>query len=231
MPESARALETDLRTIFGPRLQSLVVYRPATLPPGAPLHTLATVEQLHVDDLRACADCAARWHGAGLATPLLVPAHEFGRALDAFPVEFGAILNDHEVVFGSDPFSGLRVDAADLRRACEVQVRSHLLHLREGYIETRGQADALGALIADSVAPLAGLLVSVAGLIGEPARQPGRAAEVIERAAGLPAGSLGDVLVHAGAGAPGAPIARRIFPVYISAVEQLTHFVDRWSHP
>ena len=28
--------------------------------------------------------------------------------------------------------TGLRVDPADIRRACEVQARSHLLHLREG---------------------------------------------------------------------------------------------------
>ena len=56
-------------------------------------------------------------------------------SLDAFPLEFGAILADHAVVSGASPFDGLTVDAADLRRACEVQARSHLLHLREGYIE------------------------------------------------------------------------------------------------
>ena len=89
----------------------------------------------------------AAWHDAGLATPLLLAAHEFGRSLDAFPLEFGAILADHVVVAGSDPFDGLRVDAADLRRACEVQARSHLLHLREGYLETRGRGDALADLI------------------------------------------------------------------------------------
>ena len=46
---------------------------------------------------------------------------------------------------------------ADLRRACEVQARSHLLHLREGYIETRGRSDALAvAHCRGSAAPLAG---------------------------------------------------------------------------
>ena len=67
------------------------------------------------------------------ATPLLLAAHEFGRSLDAFPFEFGAILADHVVVSGSDPFDGPPRRPADLRRACEVQARSHLLHLREGF--------------------------------------------------------------------------------------------------
>ena len=48
--------------------------------------------------------------------------------------------------------TALTVDPADLRRACEVQARSHLLHLREGYLETRGRADAL----ADADRPIGG---------------------------------------------------------------------------
>ena len=51
------------------------------------------------------------------------------------------------VVAGANPFASLAVDPADLRRACEVQARSHLLHLREGFLETRGRADALAVLI------------------------------------------------------------------------------------
>ena len=57
------------------------------------------------------------WHDAGLATPLLIAADEFARSLDAFPFEFGAILWDHVVVAGSNPFDGLSVKPADLRRA------------------------------------------------------------------------------------------------------------------
>src|SRR5438105_2231275 len=107
IPAAARALERDLREIFGPRLQSLVAYglgdrhdasrdahadaahgdRPLT-------HTLAIVGAITADDLAACAGRVARWHDAGLATPLLMAAHEFEDSLDAFPLEFGAIIAD-----------------------------------------------------------------------------------------------------------------------------------------
>ena len=238
--DHVRTLEHDLRAIFGPRLQSLVQYRPAMVTPGAPALTLAVVQTIAATDLQACASQAAGWHDRGLATPLLLAAAEFDRSLDAFPLEFGAILADYEVVYGSDPFANLRVDPADLRRACEVQVRSHLLHLREGYIETRGRAEAISALIVDSVAPLAGLLVSLARLIEQPTRQPAMAAQIVERAAHLPAGSLADVIAHAGAhagphagsqpgGHLGTPIARQLFPGYLAAIEQLAEFVDRWA--
>ena len=129
------------------------------------MQTLAMVETLTGADLRACAASVERWHDAGLATPLLLAANEFERSLDAFPLEFGGILADHLVIAGNNPFDGLRVEPADIRRACEVQARSHLLHLREGFLETRGRADALAVLIVRSAAPFAALI-----------REPGAAA-------------------------------------------------------
>src|SRR5499427_743531 len=165
---AVRMLERELRDVFGARLQSLVVYgqrkhvdrhadggRHAGHTAGhghdvAPTHTLAIVDSMTSDDLRACAARVDAWHDAGLATPLLIADHEFEQSLDAFPLEFGAILADHSVVAGANPFESLTVDPADLRRACEVQARSHLLHLREGFLETRGRADALSVLIVRS---------------------------------------------------------------------------------
>src|SRR5262249_31693782 len=112
-------LERELRGIFGSRLQSLVVYG-EQLRSGlrhtphdrhghghAPVQTMAVVETLTAEDLRACAGRVAAWHDAGLATPLVLAAHEFERSLDAFPLEFGAILADHTVVTGSNPFDGV----------------------------------------------------------------------------------------------------------------------------
>src|SRR5262245_54918633 len=179
IPATALSLEGDLRAIFGNRLQSLVVYGSGGGAAGSPLATLAVVSDLTSEDLRGCADRVAAWQDAGLATPLLLESAEFGRSLDAFPFEFGAILAEHVVVAGADPFEGLQVDHGDLRRACEVQARSHLLHLREAYIETRGRSDALADLIARSAAPLAALLKNV-GRLGL-----NRHADVLERVASL----------------------------------------------
>jgi len=210
--EAVHDLDRDLRTIFAGRMQSLVVYGGAD-PHDAPVATLAVLDNITAADLRYCAERVALWHSRGLATPLLLEADEFGRSLDAFPFEFGAILADHELVSGASPFTGLSVDAVDLRRACEVQARSHLLHLREGFVETGGRNDKLADLIARSAAPLAALLKNVSQLSGAPSAG-GALARVVELG---PSGTIS------------SDEARRIFPDYLEAIDRLANDLDRWS--
>ncbi|HZT75241.1 MAG TPA: hypothetical protein VFA27_01190 [Vicinamibacterales bacterium] len=202
----ARVLERDLRVIFGARLQSLSTY-------AGGAHALAIVDTLTTADLRACAARAGAWHDAHLATPLLLAAHEFESALDAFPLEFGAILADHTVVAGKPPFDGLTVDPADVRRAIEVQARSQLIHLREAFVETRGDANALALLITDSAPAFKALLESVRRF--DPSFAPGTHAKEIAALAGaheLPAAD-----------------AERIFTGYLEAIERLVTHVDTWT--
>lgn len=175
--------------------------------------TLAVVDRVLPDDLGACAARVAAWHEQGLDTPLILGAQEFTRSLDAFPFEFGAILADHAIVVGASPFDGLRVDPGDLRRACEVQARSHLLHLREGFLETGGRRDAVAELVQRSAGPLAALLNNIARLPG----------------AHAPEDVLREVVNTCGAGAIGPDAARRLLPAYLAALERLTSDIDRWS--
>jgi len=198
--------------MFCDRLRSVVDCGVDAPEPHRPQPTLVIVDALTPNDLRACAARVAAWHDSGLATPLILEESEFARSLDAFPFEFGAILADHAVVSGANPFEGLQVDRSDVRRACEVQARSHLLHLREGYIETQGRSDALANLIARSSVPLSALLKSVARLNG------------MQTANGV----LADVAALNGK-TPSSDAARRLFPEYLSAVEHLTNEIDRWG--
>jgi hypothetical protein len=210
--EAVHDLDRDLRTIFAGRLRSLVVYGGADVADG-PVTTLAVVEQMTATDLRVCAERVPIWRRRGLATPLMLAADEFDRSLDAFPFEFGAILADHEVVSGANPFDGLTVDVADLRRACEVQARSHLLHLREGFLETEGRNDRLADLVARSAAPLAVLLRHVSRMPGtdEPEAVLARVCEL------APDGSISP------------DEARRLFADYLAAMERLVQRLDRWG--
>jgi hypothetical protein len=215
-----------LRDVFGDRFRSLVAYD-AAVDDGNGRLTLALVEGLTADDLSRAAGRVSAWHNAGLATPLILSADEFGRALDAFPFEFGAILANHVVVAGGDPFAGLRVDPTDLRRACEHQARSHLLHLREGYLEAHGRGDAVVALVRQSAPPLAALVQNVARLYGAEG-DPETAAATVERALNLQPGSLLDVVRLSRGGSVPSDHALRLFRPYLAAVERLTHHIDEW---
>jgi hypothetical protein len=210
-PEDAHAIERDLRDIFGSRLESLVAYGSD----GPDTHTLAIVDRLTAADLAACAARAASWRERRLATPLLLASHEFEDSLDAFPLEFGAIVASHTVVAGRNPFEGVAVDPADLRRACEVQARSHLLHLREGYVEAGGDRQRLAALVVQSAAPFAALLRSLERL------DPHRGA--------WQEGAAADVVRLAGVREIGGLEAERIFPAYLDAVERIVAHVNGWQ--
>ena len=212
--DAVRELEADLRAIFAERLQSLVVYGAAD-PQGGLVATLVVVDVVNAADLRNCAERVSAWRGRGLATPLILEADEFGRSLDAFPFEFGAILVDHEIAAGINPFEGLAVDAADLRRACEVQARSHLLHLREGFMETEGRNERVAELMVRSSSPLLALLTHVRRLSSAPATN-GVLARVAELAPG---------------GTISSDEARRLFPDYLEAVDTLVSALDSWSEP
>jgi hypothetical protein len=240
-PAAVHTLERELRGIFGSRLQSLVVYGLAAQAPAhgddhggahahgtAPTHTMAIVDALTADDLRGCSERAASWHDAGLATPLVLASQEFERSLDAFPFEFGAILSDHVLVAGSNPFEGLTVDRADFRRACEIQARSHLLHLREAYIETRGRGDALAVLIVSSAPSFAALVSSVERLDGQPLRDVGAAARHLERALELAGTPVSDIVALVGVREISSPQGERLFRPYLDAVERIVKYVDQW---
>jgi hypothetical protein len=226
IPDAVQALDDDLRSIFGDRLRSLVAY--AGIGGDDRTSTLAVVDGLSADDLRACVGRVAAWDDAGLGTPLFVAAHEFERSLDVFPFEFGAILADHAVISGADPFVGLRVDPSHLRQACEVQARSHLLHLREGFLETRGRGDALAELLLRSAPPLVALLQSVVRMEDRTATTADAAAAIVEQKVGVPSGILAQITRLAGRKDLPSDDARRLFPPYLDAVQRLTAYVDKW---
>jgi hypothetical protein len=226
---AAAALVADLRLIFAGRLLSLVAYGPRVEGDGdAPLTCLALVESLGVSDLNACARRAHQWQRHGLATPLIVPDAEFRRSLDAFPLEYSEILRAHAVVFGSNPFDGAAIAHEDLRRACETQVKSHLLHLREAYMETGGRPQAIADLVSASAPAFAALLRNVARLNGRPASARADATREGARTAGLPDGLVADVLALDGPSTIPTTDAARLFPQYLAAVEQLARAVDSW---
>jgi hypothetical protein len=160
---AVRPVVEDLERIFGTRLNAIVMYGWRR---HGPVPTLALVAELTIEDLNACAGHVARWHRAGAATPLLLTRGEFERSLDAFPVEYGEILEHHDVLFGADPFAGLSIAPEDRRRACEVQVKSHLLHLREDYLESAGHRGEIDLLVRESAPGFGSLIRQLARLDG-----------------------------------------------------------------
>lgn len=220
---SAVVVLDDLKAIFGARLEAFVTYAPAV----SPAPSLALVTSLDLADLGACAGRVRRWQASGAATPVVLTRREFARSLDAFPVEFGEIITHHQTLHGDDPFAGLSVAPRDLRRACESQIRSLLLHIREDYMEAAGSHRAVAAVVLDSAAEFRALLSLVARLAGETGDQRQLAQWASERL-GLDAKVVSDVLHIANELERSGIDAARLFPQYLAVTEQLARHIDEW---
>jgi len=210
-------MAADLQRVFGDHFVALV---------ATGLHdSVVFSSAIAPGDLEALGPLVDVWQRDSLEPPLLLTVGEFRRSLDVFPVEYQALIDRHEVIAGDPPFAQLQIDRANLRRACEVQAKSHLIHLRQGWMERVGHDDRLAALIVRSAAPLRVLLSDVARLLVD--------AEDAGAFAGAAVAGLDVALVREIVGLEQAPErATRLIerlPDYLAMSEQLWGFVDTWA--
>lgn len=222
--EAIARLRNDLEQVLGPRLLSLVVYE-APGPDEGLVHALAVVDGFEVGDLVRLAPAAGAWRREGLAVPLVFDRGELATVVDAFPLEFSQILARHEIVAGTSCLDGLSVGHEDLRRACEAQARSHLVHLREGYLQAGGVLRAVGDLVSASLAPLRALVVNVARLHGADPRSPEALAAFVGDRLPDAAGLVPLLRLGPDATLPPAE-AERLFPRYLEGVGHLARALD-----
>lgn len=194
---SIDALAAQLNEIFGERLKMVAAF-------GDNANSCAIVQTLTVEDLGKCAAHAAAWTKNGLAVPLLIVERDLRRSLDAFPLELTEIITTRRIVSGPDLFTEVIVPKQELRRACEVQARGHVLHLREGYIESAGDTKAIAKLVSAAIPSFRGLVKNVARLEG------------ISPKALVTELDLDNF--------------EKGFPEALRAAEQIVDYVDRWSH-
>jgi hypothetical protein len=226
----AEALLRDLDRVFGGRLESAGVYR--SNDHNDRVHTLIVVDRLTFDDLGACVPMADDWLRRGIAVPLILSRDELRRTLDVFPLEYAAISATLHPLRGANPFDAAGPAPADVRRALETQANSHLIHLREGFLESRGEAYAIGGLLASSAAPFRTLLSGAARLVEPSHHGPisdEHLASFAEHRMGIPASVVRDVFAtatghHAAIADPSALLAR-----YIGAAERVWNFIDTWQ--
>jgi hypothetical protein len=219
-------LAAELGRVFGSRLRTVAAYGLQTpAPPPRLLHTLALVDRLSFDDLAKCVPLATGWRRRSLAVPLILELEEFLRTLDVFPLEYGDIIAHHVLISGTNPFAGARVAQSDIRRACELAAKSHLIHLREGFLETGGNPDAVARLIAASAPAFTTLLRHIARLADD---HDADVATTAERQIRIPADVVREVISAAAGTRSAIADPSALLSRYIEASERVWEYVDTW---
>jgi len=225
------ALARDLDQVFGPRLHALVAY--AGSEGDGSVHSCALVDGLAFQDLVRCLPFTGRWHQRRVAVPLMLSADELRRTLDIFPLEYAAIAADHVVVRGADPFANVTVPVEDLRRAIEAQAKSHLIHLREAYLESHGEATRIAQVIAASAGPLRALLANIARLPDAAPASPDFSDDALAHLAqtrmGIDTAVMREVLASSSGGQSTVTDPGHLFSRYLDAAQKIWEYVDAWS--
>jgi hypothetical protein len=226
-------LARDLDGVFGARLESLVVYTGHQA--DGSIHSCVLVRGLAFRDLTACLPFTESWHHRGVAVPLMLSPDELQRTIDVFPLEYASITADYIVVRGADPFRGIAIPVEDVRRAVEGLAKSHLIHLREGFLESHGETTRIARLIAASAAPLRALLTHIARLpeAGQAALDTHvpsdeSLAALAERRMGVSAGLVRSILASSSSGQSTITDPGHLLAPYIDASQRIWEYVDRW---
>jgi hypothetical protein len=196
------------------------------VPGRSNINLMLVLEQVTLSVLRSLGPAFTGWRKGTPEPPLLLSRPEWTRATDAFPIEITDMQTSYQVLRGSDPLQGLRVDPADLRKALEREFRGKLLRLRQGYATYAPDPAALGKLGLQSAATILVLLRGLLTLIAKTVP-----ADPLELAAAAAAevGFEGEHLLHV--------VRHRTdrewrcqaaeFENYMSAVEDSARYVDQ----
>ena len=113
-----------------------------------------------------------------------------------------------------------------------MQAKSHLIHLREGFLESHAETTRVARLISASAAPLRALLTNIArlpaGASAKDALSDDALATLAEERMHVPAAVIRDVLATSAHGHSAITDPTHLLSRYIEAAQRIWEYVDTW---
>lgn len=234
--DTQKLLQTYVKEVkgaFGEQLEGLLLYGSAVrgefLPGRSNLNLLLLVSSYGSAVLKQYSALHRRWNKEQIVVPLFLTEEEVHMSAAVFPLEFLEIQEQHRVLSGRDPFIGFHVKTDQLREAVLQDLTSHVLRLRQRYVEGGGGDEATMILLPLSITSTLPLLRGVQRILGRPVLSHSEA--VIADVAGQLKLDLQGLLdawsLKRGQISPGPREAPRLFDRYLQAATLLTHAVEQ----
>jgi len=218
---------------LGARLVSLVLYGSAVrgghVPGRSDVNTLLICDRADEALFAALERPLGPWLKAGHGAPLVFTNAEWRDSADVFAVEYEDIRAAHRVLAGGDPWSGLAVRPADVRRQLEHELRGKLVRLRQAYAAFARDPAQLTAAFTASVS---GFLTMLRGVLRLTGREAPADSDGLLRAAagaiGFPPAAIDAFVAHAQGRATLRLSARDPrATAYLTVLARTVDFVDR----
>ena len=222
---------TDIQLLFGDHMVSLIVYGSAAteeyVSKKSDINVLIVLDGEGIQNLQPVQKKIARWHKQGIR-PLFLTESYIDRSLDSFPIEFLNMQSAYHVVTGKDVLKSLDIARQDLRLQCERELKGKLLHLRQGFVMTRGHKGGLKGLIKESVGAFTAIFRALLHLQGK--EIPAAKQDVIQQACKV--FNLDEdlfstlIAIRQDAAKPSQTELEKIVVAYIQQIDALSNQVD-----
>jgi hypothetical protein len=137
---------------YGDNLVSVMVYGSAT---GndfnlkkSDINVLLIFKKVGVSDLKKY---SVMKNFSKKISPTIFTKEYIRSSQDVYPIEFLEIQERYLTVFGEDVLADLNIDRKYLRLECEQQLKGGLIKLRQGFLSSRMNQDAVERLLCDSI--------------------------------------------------------------------------------
>lgn len=226
-------ITADFNKAFGKDMLSLILYGSGAdgtyIPGKSDLNFLVILTDEGINGLDRAIEVVNKWHMRRVATPLCLTKNYVLSALDSFPVEFYGIRRNHILVYGEDFVSELAFESGDLRLQLERELKAKILHLRQGFLESGGEAKNLRHLISISLKSFIALFRAL--LFLKCNTVPGEKREIVlavVRAFMLNESIFDKCLdVSEGKDRFSTSDIRSLFKAYMEEIDKLSNIVDR----
>ncbi|HXF92213.1 MAG TPA: hypothetical protein VNK46_05615 [Nitrospiraceae bacterium] len=233
--EPLRAYMPEVLELFGSTLEGLVLYGSAArgeyLPGRSNLNLLFLLATGDAETLRRYGKIHRRWSKEQIVVPLFMTRSEFEASAALFPLEFLEMKEHHRLLAGWDPFPGLSVDLRLLPFQVEQGLRSHLLRLRQRFVEGSGTVEAVTILLPLSLTTLFPCLRGLLRVMGCQAPTASEAAlKEVQSSLQCDTAAFVEVFnLKRGLISPGPAEVPRMFVRYVACLEALVRRVDEWK--
>jgi predicted nucleotidyltransferase len=162
----------DVVKTYGNELEGIILYGSAVrgefLPGLSNLNVLLILSSYDLLVLKQYDSLHKRWSKEHVVVPLFLTTADLKSASTAFPLEYQDILDCHRLLWGQDPFVGLKVDSRYLAAEVVQGLRGNLFRLRQRLVEGRSTEEAITILLPLSITALLPVLRGLQRLLDRP---------------------------------------------------------------
>jgi hypothetical protein len=158
--------------VYGNELEGIILYGSAVrgefLQGRSNLNVLLVMVSYDLAVLKRYDGIHKRWSKEQVVVPLFLTTADLQSASFAFPLEYQDIYECHRLLWGQDPFVGLKIDSRHLAAEVLQAIRGNLLRLRQRLVEGRSTEEAITILLSLSITSLLPALRGLQRLLDRP---------------------------------------------------------------